>query len=231
MSTSEPFTLFNYPGPAVQPIRVLLADDNILVRAGIRSLLEKIRGVEVVGEAGSDQKLLRVIKSKRPDVLLIEVGTSGLSGIGLISQVVQQNLAVSVVVLSSFATEEFIIQSLRAGASGYLLKRSATSELDLAIRTVARGKTYLCKALASWLKSASTDYLESRESRYERLTLRQRQTLKLIAEGRNTKETALLMKLSPKTVAFHRVQLMQRLNIDNVPDLVRYAIRLGLVSP
>ncbi|MBI2947820.1 MAG: response regulator transcription factor [Verrucomicrobia bacterium] len=209
-------------------MRVLVADENTLIRAGICSLLEKLPNVELVGETEAGAKLLPAIKKKRPDVLLIEVGSIGLGGLGLISQVARQHAEVSVIVLSSLATEEFLVQCLKAGAVGYLLKRSEIRELDLAIRAAAQGSKYLCDAMAGRFKDSVTDY--SGESAFERLTTRQRQILKLIAEGRNTKEIALLMKLSPKTVAFHRVQLMQRLNIDNVPGLVRYAIRVGLVA-
>jgi DNA-binding NarL/FixJ family response regulator len=213
----------------MQKIRVLLADDNTLIRAGIRGLLEKLANVEVVGETEAGSKLLRAIKMKRPDVLLIEVGSTGAAELGLISQITRQHAEVSVIVISSFASEEFVIQCLKAGAGGYLLNRSETSELELAIRAAAEGEKYFCHELASRLKGAATHYFGNGESPFDRLTPRQRQILKSIAEGRNTKEIALLMKLSPKTVAFHRVQLMQRLKIDNVPGLVRYAIRVGLV--
>jgi DNA-binding NarL/FixJ family response regulator len=214
----------------MQKIRVLVADENTLIRAGICRLLEKISNVEVVGEIEAGTMLLPAIKRKRPDVLLIEVGSAGLSGLGLISQVARHHADVSVIVLSSFATEEFVAQCLKAGALGYLLKRSEIRELGLAIESAAQGTRYLCDALASRFKGGAVDYSGNRETALERLTTRQRQILKLIAEGRNTKEIALLMKLSPKTVAFHRVQLMQRLRIDNVPGLVRYAIRVGLVA-
>ena len=231
MNTTKSLKPSHYPEQAIQKVRVLVADEDTLVRAGIRSLLEKIPSIEVVGAVGVNPRLFTVIKAKRPDVLLIEVGTTGLSGLGTVAQVVRRYAEVSVVVFTAFATEEFATQALKAGASGYVLKRSTTAELDAAIQAAAQGHIYLCPAVASRFKGIPVEHLGNRKSPFDLLTPRQRQILKSIAESRNTKEIASLMKLSPKTVAFHRVQLMQRLGIDNVPGLVRFAIRVGLIPP
>ncbi|MBI4658981.1 MAG: response regulator transcription factor [Verrucomicrobia bacterium] len=215
----------------METIRVFVAEDRTLLRAGIRGLLERIPGVSVIGESEVSRKLLNTLKAKRPNVLLVEIGTAGLAALEIITSVTRQFPEVRVVALSALANEERVLPILKAGASGYLLKRSTVEELCTAIQTVARGKLHVSRSVSSRLKKATAEVLLSRERPFERLTPRQFEILKAIAEGRNTKEIALLMNLSPKTVAFHRVQLMQRLKIHNVPGLVRYAIRLGLVVP
>lgn len=211
-------------------IRVSIADDNALLRAGIRGLVERLDGVEVVGETGVTGQLLNAIKNKRPNALIMEIGASAIVGMEILARVVKQFPEVKVVVLSSIENEDFVTHALNAGASGYLLKHSKKSELESALRAVAGGSMYICNALAGKFEVLTSNRLRHRKSSFEDLTPRQRQILRFIAESRNTKEIASLMKLSAKTVAFHRVQLMKRLNIYNVPGLVRYAIRFGLVS-
>ena len=215
----------------VQRIRVLVADENVLLRAGIRSLLEKIPDFEVAGESGVSGRLFAAIRVHRPDVLLIEIGRAGLKGVSVIAKVVRQTSEIGVVVLSNNATEEFVVEVLKAGAHGFLLKRSTARELGAAIRAAAERRVYLSTSITNGVSKEVSEGLLTKRSSFRGLTHRQREILKMIAEGRNTKEIAMLTELSAKTVAFHRVQLMTRLKINNVVGLVRYAIRIGLVSP
>ena len=210
-------------------IRVLLVDDHILVRAGIRSLLEKIPEVEVVGEAGNGREALEVVKTQLPNLVLMDVAMSDLGGLEALPRIVKNFPGVSVVILSAHANEEYVIRALRSGASGYILKDAATTELELVVKAVVEGHTYLSPAIS---KTVIDSYLErvGGESPLEHLTARQREILQLIAEGKNTKEIADTLQISVKTVEAHRLQLMARLNIHDVPGLVRYAVRTGLVS-
>lgn len=210
-------------------LTVLLTDDHSLVRAGIRSLLEKLNA-EIIGETGDGREVLDLIKTREPDVILMDIGMPGLNGLEATARIVKQFPKVRVIILSVYSDEEHVLQALRAGASGYLLKDSAVPELELALQTVARGATYLSPAISERV----TDYLRQTnhdKNPVEQLTPRQREILQLIAEGKNTKEIAFLLKVSVKTVETHRAQLMERLDIHDIPGLVRFAMRTGLVPP
>jgi DNA-binding NarL/FixJ family response regulator len=210
--------------------RVLLADDHALVRAGIRALLEKIPGVEVVGEAGTGRKALELVRSTLPNIVLMDIAMTELGGLEALPRITKDFPSVNVIILSAHANEEYVIRALREGASGYMLKDSATTELELAINSVIQGKVYLSPSIS---RTVIDDYLRrvsGAVSPLEQLTSRQREILQLIAEGKNTKEIAADLDISIKTVESHRLQLMDRLNIHDIPGLVRYAIRSGLVS-
>lgn len=212
-------------------VRILLADDHTLMRAGIRSLLEKIPGVEVVGEAADGREALGLVKARLPNVVLMDIAMSGLNGLEATARVVKEFPQVRVIILSMHANEEYVLQTLRTGASGYLLKDAATAELELAIQAVARGDTYLSPAIS---KRVIDDYLgrvNGEKTPLDQLTPRQREILQLIAEGKSTKEIAFLLNVSIKTVETHRLQLMDRLGIHDIPGLVRHAMRIGLVPP
>lgn len=213
----------------MKTIRVLLADDHTLVRAGIRSLLEKMRGVEVVGEAADGQEALNLVQEFKPDVAVMDIGMPGLNGLEATARVTREFPAVRVLILSMHSQEEYVLQALRAGASGYLLKRSAAGQLGIAIRTVARRETYLCPGIAEKVASVGQKLLATRQIPLSPLTKRQRQILQMIAEGKTMKEVAFLLNVSAKTAEFHRAQLMRRLKIHDVPGLVRYAVRTGIV--
>lgn len=215
----------------MKTIRVLLADDHALVRAGIRSLLEKLPGVQVVGEASDGREALALIKSRAPNLILMDIAMTGLNGLDAAARVAREFPEIGVIILSMHATEEYVMQALRAGVSGYLLKDAATVELELAIQAVTRGETYLSPAIS---RRVIDDYLERvghEQQPVEQLTPRQREILQLIAEGKSTKEIAFLLNLSVKTVETHRAQLMDRLDIHDVAGLVRYAMRIGLIWP
>lgn len=212
-------------------IRILLADDHTLLRAGIRSLLEKMAGVEVVAEAADGREALDLIKTHQPNMVLMDIAMAGLNGLDATARIVREFPNVRVIILSMHANEEYVLQTLRAGASGYLLKDAATAELELAIQAVARRDTYLSPAISRRVIEDYLGRISGKRSPSEQLTPRQREILQLIAEGKTTKEIAFLLKLSVKTVETHRAQLMDRLDVHDVPGLVRQAMRMGLVPP
>ena len=210
--------------------RVLLADDHTLVRAGIRSLLESLPTVEVVAEAGDGRAALALIETFQPDVILMDIAMPGLNGLEAVSRVTDEFPYVRVIILSMHSNEEYVLRALRAGAAGYLLKDAGPAELELALTAVINNETYLTPAVSKHV----TDYVrrvgDETTSSLERLTPRQREVLQLIAEGHTTQEIARLLNLSVKTVDTHRTQLMDRLDIHDIAGLVRYAIRVGLIT-
>jgi DNA-binding NarL/FixJ family response regulator len=209
-------------------MRVLLADDHTLVRAGIRSLLEAMDGVEVVAESGDGREALELIGKHRPDVALLDIGMPGLSGLEVAKRAADESPRTKIVILSMHADATYVTQALRAGVAGYLLKGAAVSELPLAFQAVARGETYLTPKVS---RSVVEGFLRDTEPvPVEGLTARQREILQLIAEGHSTKEIARILEVSVKTVETHRTRLMDRLDIHDVPGLVRFAIRAGLVT-
>jgi DNA-binding NarL/FixJ family response regulator len=215
------------PEPA---IRVFLVEDHNLVRAGIKSLLENLPGIEVAGEAANGREALRIMRQEPPDIVLTDIAMAGLNGMETTARIAKDFPEVRVIVLSMYANEEYVLQALRAGAAGYLVKEAATSELELAIRAVARGDTYLSPAVSGKVIERSRSRAARPTSSLDRLTSRQREILQLIAEGRSTKQIADTLTLSVKTVETHRAQLMSRLEIYDVPGLVRYAIRVGMIT-
>jgi DNA-binding NarL/FixJ family response regulator len=211
--------------------RVLLADDHGLVRAGFRSLLEKIPSVEVVAEARDGREALALLKTHRPDVVLMDIAMPSLNGLEAVARASKEFSSTKVIILSMHTNEEYVVQALRAGASGYVIKDAAVAELGLAIQAVTSGGTYLSPRISKTMIEAYLDRTGDKRSPLERLTPRQRETVQLIAEGNTTKEIAFLLNVSVKTVETHRGQLMDKLGIHDIPSLVRYAMRAGLVPP
>lgn len=213
------------------PTRVLIADDHALVRAGIRALLERVATVEVVAEAADGQEVLNLIEKHQPHVVLMDIAMPSINGLEATRCLGKTSPATHVIILSMHASEEYVWQALRAGARGYLLKGASLAELELAIKAVAEDQIYLSPAIS---RSLIEDYLHTTgggEHRpAENLTPRQREILQLIAEGKSTKQIALGLKISVKTVDTHRSLLMKRLNVHDVAGLVRYAVKIGLVS-
>ncbi len=216
----------------MSPIRVLLADDHALVRAGIRSLLEGLEGMLVAGETGDGRDVLELAAQRSPHVVLLDIGLPGMNGVEVAARLAKERPEARVIILSMHATEEYVSQALQAGASGYLLKDASVAELELAIRAVARGETYLSPAIS---KTVIDEYVRrvgsAPASPAAVLTPRQREILQLLAEGHSTKQIAHGLGVSVKTVETHRAQLMDRLSIHDLAGLVRYAIRVGLVTP
>lgn len=215
---------------AMNPIRVLLADDHALVRAGFRSLLDKMPGVEVVGEASNGHEALELAKSELPNLVLMDIEMPDVSGLEALPRIVKTFPSIKVAILSAYATEEYVSRALRCGASGYMLKDAATVELELLINSVVHDKTYLSPLVSRIVINTYMERVAEESSPLEQLTARQREILQLIAEGNNTKEIAYRLGIGVKTVESHRLQLMARLEIYDVSGLVRYAIHAGLVS-
>jgi len=213
-----------------KPLRVILADDHTLVRAGIRSLLEKLPEVEVVGEADDGREVLGLVKLHQPDVVLMDISMPGLNGLEAAARMAKEFPAVKVIILSMHHNEEYVWRALKAGAAGYLLKKAATAELAIALQRVGLGEIYLSREISTRLpKNFALDGIADRKSPLEQLTGRQREILQLIAEGQNTKRIAELLEVSPKTVEYHRMKLMNCLNVHDVPGLVRFALRVGMI--
>jgi len=216
----------------MKPTRVILADDHTLVRAGIHALLERLPDVEVVGEASDGREVLDLVQARQPDVVLMDIGMPGLNGLEATKRLAREFPDVRVVILSMHHNDEYLWRALKVGAAGYLLKKSATAELRTALNRVAQNEIYLsCEIAARVGKNFPLYQVTQAKSPVEQLSDRQREVLQLIAEGQNTKEIAATLKVSPKTVEYHRKQLMDVLNIHDIPGLVRLALRAGLVTP
>jgi DNA-binding NarL/FixJ family response regulator len=220
------------------PIRIILADDHTLVRGGIRALLQDLPGTQVIAEANDGREALRLVETHRPDIILMDIAMSGMNGLEATNRLVKEFPKVRVIILSMHTNEEYVLQALRAGASGYLLKDAGIAELELAIKAVARGETYLSPpvskhVISNYVRRVSGEApleADGDPSPIDRLTLRQREILQLIAEGQTTQEIAHKLDISVKTVETHRMQLMERLDIHDVAGLVRFAIRVGLIT-
>lgn len=210
----------------MEPIRIILVDDHILLRAGVRSLLQSMAGMEVVGEASNGQEALALMHPPQPHIILTDISMPVMDGFDLTTQVRARFPQVQVLILSMHTTEEYIWRAMRCGARGYLSKGAPPSELEAAIRKVAQGETYMAPAVLARFLS----YVE-RQSPLDQLTPRQLEILKFIAAGKSNKQIAAALGIGTKTVETHRSQLMDRLRIHNVVELVRFAIRAGLVSP
>jgi DNA-binding NarL/FixJ family response regulator len=216
---------------STKPIRVLLADDHTLVRAGIRALLEKLPAVEVAGEASDGREVIDLIKAHQPDVVLMDISMPGLNGLQALARITRDFPHVRVIILSMHPNDEYVLQALKSGASGYLLKRAATAELPAALKTVTDGEIYLSRELSSqFLQKFPLQQIARSATPLEQLTDRQREVLQLLSEGQTTKAIASILKVSDKTVEYHRAKLMAGLKIFDVPGLVRFAVRSGLVS-
>ena len=211
-------------------VRVLLADDHKLVRAGFRAMLDSLGDVEIVGETGDGREALELIRQHRPDVALLDITMPSLTGLEVAARVANEMQNVRIIILSMHTTEDYIARAVRAGVSGYLLKNADPVELELALRAAVNGQMYMSPTVS---KQLVEDYLRRMgpdAGPEEQLTARQREILQLIAEGKSTKDIAVTLDLSIKTVETHRKDLMDRLGIHDVAGLVRYAIRAGIIK-
>jgi DNA-binding NarL/FixJ family response regulator len=216
---------------STKPIRVILADDHPIVRAGIRNALKEIPGVEVVGEASDGRAAIELVKSLSPDVVFMDISMPGLNGLEATERIVKDFPQARVIILSRHENEEYYWRALQVGASGYLLKKAAISELKAALHRVADGEIYLSQEISTRLRNQlPLQRIALARSPVEQLSARQREILQLIAEGQTTKAIALILNISAKTVEYHRAKLMQRLNIFDIPGLVCFAMRTGLIS-
>lgn len=213
-------------------IRLLLVDDHAVVRSGLRMLLENEAEMEIAGEAGTAHEALELVERLRPDVVLMDIGLPDLSGIEATAAVKRHSPGVAVVALTIHEDEEYFFEMLQAGASGYVPKRAAPEELLTAIRTAAAGEVYLYPSLAKLLVQ---DYLtrkrETAAPAAGELTEREEEILAYLADGASTQEIAEILSISPKTVARHRENIMRKLNLHSRAELVKYAIRKGIIQP
>jgi two-component system, NarL family, response regulator NreC len=208
------------------PVRVFLADDHVVVREGLRALLER-SGFEVVGEASNGQEAVQMVERLRPEVAVLDVSMPLLNGIDAAREIIHKSSRTKVLLLTMFAEERYVLASLRAGISGYVLKTKASQELVQAIYGVCKGETYLSPGISRTVVDA---YLASSVAPADPLTLRERQVLQLVAEGKTSKEIAAVLGISTKTTESHRTNIMDKLNIRDTAGLVRYAIRQGIIS-
>jgi DNA-binding NarL/FixJ family response regulator len=208
-------------------MRILIADDHTLVRAGLTSLIARLPEMEVVAEAADGRQALRLVRDLQPDIVLMDIAMPGLNGLESAERIHGIHPKVKIIILSMHASEEYVAQALKAGASGYLLKDAATAELEMALKSVSMGQFYLSPAIS---RQVVDNFLRGGPTGLDLLTPRQREILQLIAEGKGTRDIAETLHLSVKTVETHRAQLMERLDIHDIAGLIRYALRKGLIS-
>ncbi|MBN1567438.1 MAG: response regulator transcription factor [Acidobacteria bacterium] len=213
-------------------IRILVVDDHGIVRKGLRFLLERQPGMEVVGEASEGREAVRLCDELKPNVVIMDVAMPKLNGIDATAQIVKNNAGVGIVILSMHADESYLVRALSAGAKGYLLKDSAEVDLVRAVQVVAQGRPFFSPQIA---QSLLEDYVKTLQQRglqdsYDLLTDREREVLQLLAEGKSNKEVASVLDLSTYTVETHRTNLMHKLNLHNTAEIVLYAVRKKIIT-
>jgi two-component system response regulator NreC len=213
-------------------IRIVLADDHVVLRSGLRALLERHADFEVVGEANDGRELVKLVADLEPDVVVTDIGMPNLNGTEATQQIVAMHRNVSVIVLSMHSDEGYVLRALRSGARGYLLKESAEADLIAAIRSVHAGKAFFSPAVSALLVEDYVRQLRDKDvdDSYELLSPREREILQLVAEGKSNKDIANILNLSPYTVETHRSNILQKLNLHTVPELILYAVRKGVIS-
>lgn len=212
-------------------IRVILTDDHKMIRDGLHALLEQESDIEIVAEAGDGATAVKLARELKPNVIVMDIAMPELSGVKATAQVLADNPDVKVIALSMHSDRQNVARMLEAGVAGYLLKDCAYEELVAAIREVVEGQTYFSQKIASVVIEDYVKKLPGGESTpSDTLTVREREVLQLIAEGRNTKEIALNLDLSGKTIETHRRKIMEKLNIYSIAELTKYAIRNGFTS-
>jgi two-component system response regulator NreC len=216
----------------MRKIRILLADDHQLMRSGLRLLIEQQPGLTVVGEAGDGREVVSLAKSLKPDVVVMDIGMPNLNGIEATHQITQSQPEIAVVILSMHSDESYVLRVLKAGAKGYLLKDSADADLIKAVHAVAGGKSFFSPAVSKVLLDDYVRKLKRSgiEDAYDLLTPREREILQLIAEGKSNKDVANLLNLSVYTIETHRSNIMEKLHLRGLPELILYAVRKGIIS-
>jgi DNA-binding NarL/FixJ family response regulator len=216
----------------MKKLRILLADDHILMRSGLRALLDRQPNLEVVGESENGRETVALAASLRPDVVVMDVGMPVLNGIEATQMIVTQCPTIAVVILSMHADESYVMRALKAGARGYLLKDSAAADLIGAIQAISQGKSFFSPKVSRILAEDYVRVLKQKGAMdtYDLLTSREREILQLLAEGKTNKEVAIALNISPYTVETHRSHILQKLNLHNSAELVLYAVRKGIIS-
>ena len=214
------------------PIRILLADDHGVVRKGLRFLLDRQQGMEVIGEAGDGREAVRLAESINPDIVIMDIAMPLLNGIEATAQMVKRDPKVGVIILSMHSDEDYLLSALNAGAKGYLLKHSAEVDLVRAIQAVTRGTPFFSPEIAKTMIEDYMRFLQQRnlQDSYDLLTEREKEVLQLLAEGKSNKEVATILDISVYTVDTHRMHLMQKLNLHNTAEIVLYAVRKKIIA-
>ena len=213
-------------------IRIILADDHAVMRRGLRLVLEEQKDFQVIGEASDGREAVTLAETLKPNVVVLDITMPNLNGIEAARQISAKQLGVSIVVLSMHSDEGYVLRALKAGARGYLLKESPDTDLIRAIRSVHEGKSFFSPAVSRLLVEDYVRQLQDKdiEDSYELLTQRERELLQLIAEGKSNKDVANMLNLSLYTVETHRGNIMEKLNLHSVPELILYAVRKGVIS-
>jgi DNA-binding NarL/FixJ family response regulator len=220
------------PGSTSGDIRIVLVDDHALVRQGFRRILEDEPDLSVIGEAGSGLEAIETVKTLQPDVVVMDMSMPEMNGLHAAREILKQRPATRILILSMYSDEQYVRNALDAGVHGYILKGALDTDMIRAVRAVAAGQQYLSPDLASVLiRALQSKTGATEEDPYERLTQREKQVLQLIATGKSNKEIAVLLDLSVNTVAVHRANLMNTLQIHKAAELVLYAVKRGLVIP
>lgn len=216
----------------MKKLRILLADDHVVMRTGLRALLERQPNLEVVGEGENGREAIELVASLKPDVVVMDVGMPVLNGIEATKAIVTQHPTTAVVILSMYVDESYIMRALNAGARGYLLKDSAPADLIGAIQAVSQNKSFFSPKVSRILAEDYVRVLKQKGAvdSYDLLTSREREILQLIAEGKANKEVAAALNISPYTVETHRSHILEKLNLHNPAELILYAVRKGLIS-
>ena len=212
-------------------ISIILVDDHVIMRDGLRNLLKEENDLEVVGEADNGRDAVKIILEKKPDIVIMDIAMHEMNGIEATRQIKKENPNIKIIALSMHSERQIVVGIFRAGASGYLLKDSTSTELIEALRTVYRGRNYISQKISDVVLQEISDIKKDSEKiGVEALTNRESEILQLISEGNSTKKVAEVLFISPKTVESHRANIMDKLNIHNLPELTKYAIRTGLTS-
>ncbi len=211
--------------------KIFIADDHTIIRDGLRRIIEEVHGYKVVGETGDGLQILPLIRKLKPDIILLDISMPNLRGIEAIHKIRKVDKKVKILVLTMHKNEDYVYECFISGAQGYILKDDAATELMFAIESIKRNKTYVSPSFSSdviknLVKRSST----KRGSSFGVLTQREREVLKLIAEGKTSKRAAKLLGISPRTVEHHRLSIMRKLGVSNTARLIRYAIENGLVN-
>jgi two-component system response regulator NreC len=213
-------------------VRVLVADDHTIIRSGLRHLIERQSGIEVVGEAADGLQAVELAQQLHPDIAILDITMPKLNGIDAGKEIVATEPKTGIIILSMHADEAYVLKALKAGARGYLLKDSAESDIINAIRAVSAGKAYFSPEISSVLANDYVRTLKQRgiEDSYELLSVREREVLQLLAEGRANKDIATLLKVSPHTIETHRNNIYVKLNLHSLAELILYAVRKGVIN-